>query len=222
MIEAAKLLGIQGLTEAGNIDGLEAKKENTAWKPESEGTRFNHNSIGSTVTNGQLLKEEVEEDEEEAETRDKAAVEMAKPDSSNNLIFPALHQAAPVFPLALANWPLGLDLSQHLGINQGRRRKSSPTAVRSPKITSPHSSTSTTSSSSSNQVNSSSNAYQHYPPGEDPTRPFACSTCKSEENLKLFLISELHLTLGPKRFRMKHHLKEHTLIHSGEVNGGNI
>ena len=97
MIEAAKLLGIQGLTEAGNIDGLEAKKENTAWKPESEGTRFNHNSIGSTVTNGQLLKEEVEEDEEEAETRCKAAVEMAKPDSSNNLIFPALHQAAPVF-----------------------------------------------------------------------------------------------------------------------------
>ena len=186
MIEAAKLLGIQGLTEAGNIDGLEAKKENTAWKPESEGTRFNHNSIGSTVTNGQLLKEEVEEDEEEAERGDKAAVEMAKPDSSNNLIFPALHQAAPVFPLALANWPLGLDLSQHLGINQGRRRKSSPTAVRSPKITSPNSSTSTTSSSSSsNQVNSSSNAYQHYPPGEDPTRPFACSTCKSEQTLEI-------------------------------------
>eukprot|EP00088_Acartia_fossae_P015090 TRINITY_DN1818_c0_g1_i4.p1 TRINITY_DN1818_c0_g1~~TRINITY_DN1818_c0_g1_i4.p1 ORF type:complete len:572 (-),score=122.22 TRINITY_DN1818_c0_g1_i4:29-1744(-) len=33
---------------------------------------------------------------------------------------------------------------------------------------------------------------------EDPSRPFACAVC-------------------PKRFRMKHHLKEHSLIHSGEM-----
>jgi len=198
LIEAAKLLGIQGLTEPGKIEGLEeGRKEQKMWKPEMEGTQL-------TVINGQH-KEEEEVEEEGA--REKVAQEMAKPDSSNSLIFPALQQAAPaVFPslslaspLALGLAPhlgIGLDLSQHLGIGQGRRRKSSPpTAIRSPKLTSPNSSTTT----SSNQVNSSSNGpYQHYPPTEDPTRPFACTQC-------------------PKRFRMKHHLKEHTLIHSGEM-----
>ena len=191
MIEAAKMLGIQGLTEPGKIEGLEeGRKDQNMWKPELEGT----------VANGQ--HKEKEKDEEK--TREKVAQEMAKPDSSNSLIFPALQQAAPVFPslslaspLALGLAPhlgLGLDLSQHLGIGQGKRRKSSPpTAIRSPKLTSPNSST------SSNQVNSSSNGpFQHYPPTEDPTRPFACTQC-------------------PKRFRMKHHLKEHTLIHSGEM-----
>ena len=195
LIEAAKLLGIQGLTEPGKIAGLEeGKKEQKTWDPEMEGSQL-------TVTNGQHK----EEDEDEG-SQEKVAQEMAKPDSSNSLIFPTLQQAAPVFPslslaspLALGLAPhlgIGLDLSQHLGIGQGRRRKSSPpTAIRSPKLTSPNSTTNT----GSNQINSSSNGpYQHYPPTEDPTRPFACTQC-------------------PKRFRMKHHLKEHTLIHSGEM-----
>jgi len=39
---------------------------------------------------------------------------------------------------------------------------------------------------------------QHHPSTEDPTRLFVCTQC-------------------PKRFRMKHHLKTHTLIHSGEM-----
>ena len=195
LIEAAKLLGIQGLTEPGKIAGLEeGKKEQKTWDPEMEGSQL-------TVTNGQHKEEEEEEGSQE-----KVAQEMAKPDSSNSLIFPTLQQAAPVFPslslaspLALGLAPhlgIGLDLSQHLGIGQGRRRKSSPpTAIRSPKLTSPNSTTNT----GSNQINSSSNGpYQHYPPTEDPTRPFACTQC-------------------PKRFRMKHHLKEHTLIHSGEM-----
>ena len=59
----------------------------------------------------------------------------------------------------------------------------------------------TNSGSSSNLINSSSGnamSFAHYPPTEDPSRPFGCSQC-------------------PKRFRMKHHLKEHMLIHSGEL-----
>jgi len=48
-------------------------------------------------------------------------------------------------------------------------------------------------------INSSGNSGPpHYPPTEDPSRPFGCTQC-------------------PKRFRMKHHLKEHMLIHSGEM-----
>jgi len=117
--------------------------------------------------------------------------------NSTSSVFPSLSLASPLaLGLASGHLGLGLDLSQHLSLAQGRRRKSSPpSAIRSPKLTSPNSST-----GSSIQVNSSSGpAYHpHYPPTEDPTRPFACTQC-------------------PKRFRMKHHLKEHTLIHSGEM-----
>ena len=42
MIEAAKMLGIQGLTEPGKIEGLEeGRKDQNMWKPEMEGTVAN-------------------------------------------------------------------------------------------------------------------------------------------------------------------------------------
>lgn len=185
LIEAAKLLGIQGLTEPGRIEGMEegkmAVREEKLWKTEVEENEM-------VTTNGQSREQEEEE---------KAVEPPAKPDSSNSLMFPPPLQPAATSgfptlslasPMALGLPPhlgIGLDLTQHLGLGQGRRRKSSPpTAIRSPKLTSPSSST-----ASSTQVNSSSAPYHHYPPTEDPTRPFACTQC-------------------PKRFRMKHHLKE--------------
>merc|ERR1712083_262283 len=42
LIEAAKMLGIQGLTEPGKIEGLEeGRKDQNMWKPEMEGTVAN-------------------------------------------------------------------------------------------------------------------------------------------------------------------------------------
>jgi len=221
LIEAAKLLGIQGLMDPGNIKQLleqsaflesdEIKEEKVVVNvPEVRvKTEENHvngvqNATQSDIV-GDIIKQEV---------KDYVQTEDQKPDSSNNVVFPRIptssQMTAPVFPsltplhnplaltLATSQLALGLDLTQHLGFSQGRRRKSSPTRnnSKSPRLTSPN-----TSGASSTQIHSSSgngNVYAHYPPTEDPSRPFGCSQC-------------------PKRFRMKHHLKEHTLIHSGEM-----
>ena len=218
LIEAAKLLGIQGLTEPNNIEGLveEVTTANIPAKVEDE-----QNNTELAMTNGNLGKfrglEQMVAQEPKRERQEVAQQEMAKPDSSNSLVFPALPPGMPRLSLAspmalglasghlgsghlasghlgsghLASGHLGLpglDSLHQLGLAQGVRRKSSP------KLTSPNSTI-----ASSSQVNSSSGVnYPHYPPTEDPTRPFACAQC-------------------PKRFRMKHHLKEHTLIHSGEM-----
>ena len=223
LIEAAKLLGIQGLMDPGNIkqlleqnvlmesDDIKEDKVCVNVPVVRVKTEENHvdgvqNATQSDIV-GDIIKEEVQ---------DYVQTEYQKPDSSNNVVFPRIPTStqitapAPVFPtlsplhnplalsLATSQLALGLDLSQHLGFSQGRRRKSSPTRnnSKSPRLTSPN-----TSGASSTQINSSSgngNMYAHYPPTEDPSRPFGCSQC-------------------PKRFRMKHHLKEHTLIHSGEM-----
>jgi len=221
LIEAAKLLGIQGLMDPGNINQLleqsailesdEIQEEKVVVNvPEVRvKTEENHvNGVQDASQSdivGDIIKQEV---------KDYMQTEDQKPDSSNNVVFPRIptssQMTGPVFPtltplhnplalsLATSQLALGLDLTQHLGFSQGRRRKSSPTRnnSKSPRLTSPN-----TSGASSTQINSSSgngNVYAHYPPTEDPSRPFGCSQC-------------------PKRFRMKHHLKEHTLIHSGEM-----
>jgi len=76
------------------------------------------------------------------------------------------------------------------------RRKSSPTRnSKSPRLLSPSSSNGNLKHFLNKRSFTDSG---HYPKTEDPTRPFACPIC-------------------PKRFRMKHHLKEHNLIHSGEM-----
>jgi len=221
LIEAAKLLGIQGLMDPGNIKQLleqsaflesdEIKEEKVVVnvpevrvKTEKNYVNGVQNATQSDIV-GDIIKQEV---------KDYVQTEDQKPDSSNNVVFPRIptssQMTAPVFPslaplhnplaltLATSQLALGLDLTQHLGFSQGRRRKSSPTRnnSKSPRLTSPN-----TSGASSTQIHSSSgngNVYAHYPPTEDPSRPFGCSQC-------------------PKRFRMKHHLKEHTLIHSGEM-----
>ena len=221
LIEAAKLLGIQGLMDPGNINQLleqsailesdEIQEEKVVVNvPEVRvKTEENHvNGVQDATQSdivGDIIKQEV---------KDYMQTEDQKPDSSNTVVFPRIptssQMTGPVFPtltplhnplalsLATSQLALGLDLTQHLGFSQGRRRKSSPTRnnSKSPRLTSPN-----TSGASSTQINSSSgngNVYAHYPPTEDPSRPFGCSQC-------------------PKRFRMKHHLKEHTLIHSGEM-----
>ena len=221
LIEAAKLLGIQGLMDPGNIKQLleqsafleseEIKEEKVVVNVPEVRVKTEENHVNGVQndanpdTVGDIIKQEV---------KDYMQTEDQKPDSSNNVVFPRIptssQMAGPVFPtltplhnplaltLATSQLALGLDLTQHLGFSQGRRRKSSPTRnnSKSPRLTSPN-----TSGASSTQINSSSgngNVFAHYPPTEDPSRPFGCSQC-------------------PKRFRMKHHLKEHTLIHSGEM-----
>jgi len=220
LIEAAKLLGIQGLMDPGNIKQLleqnefvesnELKDDKVVVNVPEVKVKADENHVNGVQddksdTAGEIIKEEV---------KDFMQTEDQKPDSSNNVVFPRISTSSqmtgPVFPtltplhnplalsLATSQLALGLDISQHLGFSQGRRRKSSPTRSnnKSPRLTSPNAS-----GASSSQINSSSgngNVYAHYPPTEDPSRPFGCSQC-------------------PKRFRMKHHLKEHTLIHSGEM-----
>lgn len=221
LIEAAKLLGIQGLMDPGNINQLleqsailesdEIQEEKVVVNvPEVRvKTEENHANGVQDATQSDIVGDIIKQ-----EVKDYMQTEDQKPDSSNNVVFPRIptssQMTGPVFPtltplhnplalsLATSQLALGLDLTQHLGFSQGRRRKSSPTRnnSKSPRLTSPN-----TSGASSTQINSSSgngNVYAHYPPTEDPSRPFGCSQC-------------------PKRFRMKHHLKEHTLIHSGEM-----
>ena len=203
LIDAAKLLGIQGLMDPGNIrqlldHDLDVESDDSLLRPKLNGDQpVDRKSVE------EVISQEMEDKSQES----------AKPDSSNNVVFPRLPAVSgAVFPrlpampnplalsLATSQLALGLDLSQHLRFQQGRRRKSSPTRATESK--SPHLSPPSKTGGSSNMVNSSSGNMTppapHYPPTEDPTRPFGCTQC-------------------PKRFRMKHHLKEHMLIHSGEM-----
>ena len=176
LIDAAKLLGIQGLMDPGIINQFH---EQTAKQAQfSEQKLVLKDVEGSTkLNNGEaqfLLPKPATLDEViSRELQEPVEPEKPKPDSSNNSVFP-------VFPNPLA---LSQLLSQHLPFHppqpqqHQQRRPSEP------------------SSSSSANVSSYPG---HCPPTEDPTRPFGCTQC-------------------PKRFRMKHHLKEHTLIHSGEM-----
>ena len=203
LIDAAKLLGIQGLMDPGNIRQLLEHDLEVGSLGEEQGPAPNLN--GDQAVNGNSVEEIVSQELKEKHP------ESPKPDSSNNTVFPQLPAVSgSVFPrlpampglalsLATSQLALGLDLSQRLGLQQGRRRKSSPsraTDSKSPRLSSP------SNSGSSNMINSSSGNLNspapHYPPTEDPSRPFGCTQC-------------------PKRFRMKHHLKEHMLIHSGEM-----
>ena len=215
LIDAAKLLGIQGLMDPGNIRQL---LEHNFDVEEGREERVEHSQLGRqeeeqvepavTQLNGdQAVKGKSVEEIISQELREKAVPppELAAPDSSNNSVFPRTvfpSLSAIPAPLALSlaatsQLALGLDLSHRLGLQPARRRKSSPSGsneAKSPRLSSP-----ANSGGSSNMINSSGNpGPPHYPPTEDPSRPFGCTQC-------------------PKRFRMKHHLKEHMLIHSGEM-----
>ena len=214
LIDAAKLLGIQGLMDPGNIRQLLEHNFEVAEGGEERGDHSKlgtqeeqEEQVGSAKVNGDhaLNGKSVEEiiSQELTEIVVPPPPELAAPDSSNNSVFPRTvfpSLSAIPAPLALSlaatsQLALGLDLSHRLGFQPGRRRKSSPPGsneAKSPRLSSP-----ANSGGSSNMINSSS-AQPHYPPTEDPSRPFGCTQC-------------------PKRFRMKHHLKEHMLIHSGEM-----
>lgn len=218
LIDAAKLLGIQGLMDPGNIrqlleqNGVNSDKENTELNTapksvNSEETKMNGSTVisnGKSETVDEIITQELKEN---VDTRPQVQ-ERPAPDSSNNsAVFPRVPvSGAPMFPLpsplalslATSQLALGLDLSQHLPFPPPHKRRRSDTAAQplAQNTVSP-----TSSGASSNLINSSSGngtAFAHYPPTEDPSRPFGCSQC-------------------PKRFRMKHHLKEHMLIHSGEM-----
>ena len=133
------------------------------------------------------------------ELKDAKSNHQDKPDSSNGIIFPPQNRSS-IFPnplaltLATSQIALGLDLSQRIEFQ--KRRKSDPSTP----FGSDQSRVSSVNSGSTliNSSTGAGNLYAHYPPTEDPSRPFGCTQCQ-------------------KRFRMKHHLKEHMLIHSGEM-----
>ena len=214
LIDAAKLLGIQGLMDPGNIKQLLEQNET---REDDSGDKLvikDDYVEEPSVTSGTIISSGKAETVEEIITQElNESVnnqEKPKPDSSNNVVFPQIPVSSGIFPnltsipnplalsLATSQLALGLDLTQHLGFTQPKRRKSD--SSRNESVTSQNISP-TNSGSSSNLINSSSGnamSFAHYPPTEDPSRPFGCSQC-------------------PKRFRMKHHLKEHMLIHSGEM-----
>jgi len=242
LIEAARLLGVQGLTEPQEIETVEKKAEQLRQEPDVPSTsQPEQKEEQEEVGEEEHSREEVEDapdpvltiktdhDETKMEPDDNddedAKKEMQQPDSSENAMFyggqrktfldpaetmnPGLTSAdadqfhnyggLPPLPTPLA---LSLAATKHLSLGFGleqqqrglpvgsARRKSSSSCSRN-KNRSPR--------ISSSQSSNSSLLYPSvYPPTEDPTRPFACTIC-------------------PKRFRMKHHLKEHNLIHSGEM-----
>ena len=210
LIDAAKLLGIQGLMDPGNIRQL---LEHNFEVDEGE-VKVDHGKLSrqeeyqvkpaNHAVNGKSVEEIISQELKEIVVK---PPELAAPDSSNNSVFPRTvfpSLSAIPAPLALSlaatsQLALGLDLSHRLGFQPGRRRKSSPTnEAKSPSLSSPSNSGGISNMINSSSGNSSSPAPPHYPPTEDPSRPFGCTQC-------------------PKRFRMKHHLKEHMLIHSGEM-----
>ena len=212
LIEAAKLLGIQGLMDPGNIKQL--LEQNCANSDKEQVARKEKETKICNGNENQGIKSETMEDiiSQELKNADDKHQENVKttPDSSNN-VFPLnpVSAAPPIFPvplpsplaLSLASSQLALGLSNQFSFPQPKRRKSD-SAARSHEVSNSQNVSPTNSGASSNLINSSSGSgngmFAHYPPTEDPSRPFGCSQC-------------------PKRFRMKHHLKEHMLIHSGEM-----
>ena len=214
LIDAAKLLGIQGLMDPGNIRQL---LEHSFEVDEGREERVDHGKLSRQeedqvkpakvnvdAVNGKSVEEIISQELKENIVK---PPELAAPDSSNNSVFPRTvfpSLSAIPAPLALSlaatsQLALGLDLSHRLGFQPGRRRKSSPTnEAKSQSLSSLSNSGGISNMINSSSGNSSSPAPPHYPPTEDPSRPFGCTQC-------------------PKRFRMKHHLKEHMLIHSGEM-----
>lgn len=212
LIEAAKLLGIQGLMDPGNIKQLLEQncpnsEEDKLVRKEKETKICNENEKLSikSETMEDIISQELKNDDDKQQENVKTT-----PDSSNN-VFPRnpVSVAPPIFPvplpsplaltLASSQLALGLDLSTQFSFPQPKRRKSDSNG-RSHEVSNSQNVSPTNSGTSSNLINSSSGngMFAHYPPTEDPSRPFGCSQC-------------------PKRFRMKHHLKEHMLIHSGEM-----
>ena len=219
LIDAAKLLGIQGLMDPGNIRQLleqnfdvdEGQEERVDHKlvGQEEGQVGTAKVNGDHAVNGKSVEEIISQELKENVVKPPQVSELAAPDSSNNSVFPrSVFPSLSTIPAPLAlslaatsQLALGLDLSHRLGFQPGRRRKSSPTRTneaKSPRLSSPSNSGGISNMINSSSGNSSSPAPPHYPPTEDPSRPFGCTQC-------------------PKRFRMKHHLKEHMLIHSGEM-----
>ena len=207
LIDAAKLLGIQGLMDPGNIKQLlehngaiHEHEQKPVIKEEvnAEAAKFSEN-IPTKSRNGSvedIITQELKE------TTKGLNQESPKPDSSNTVAFPQIPapgaMSGGMFPsplaLSLATGQmagLGLDLTQCLALSNNRR-KSDTTNNTHP----------VPSSSGTNGLNNSTGhgngMFAHFPPTEDPSRPFGCTQCQ-------------------KRFRMKHHLKEHMLIHSGEL-----
>ena len=209
LIEAAKLLGIQGLMDPGNIKQLLEQnctngEQEKLVRMEKEAKICNGKESNQSETVEDIISQELN-------NADEKKLENVKntPDSSNP-VFPLIPPSvAPVFPVPLpsplalslagSQLALGLDLSKQFTFPQPKRRKSEY-AARSNEVSNSQNVSPTNSGTSSNLINSSSGngMFAHYPPTEDPSRPFGCSQC-------------------PKRFRMKHHLKEHMLIHSGEM-----
>ena len=199
LIDAAKLLGIQGLMDPGNIKQL-LEQNGANHEPEhkpvikeevnGEATKLSESSPTKSRTGSveDIITQELKEST-------KLHQESPKPDSSNTNAFPQLPAPGGMFPSPLAlslatgqMGALGLDLPQCLALSKTRRKSDTTTNNTQP------------APSSSNGLNSSTGngMFAHFPPTEDPSRPFGCTQCQ-------------------KRFRMKHHLKEHMLIHSGEM-----
>ena len=217
LIDAAKLLGIQGLMDPGNIKQLLEQNCSSGEQQEEQLVIKEKETMICNGNENQGTKSETMEDiiSQELKDGDDKHPEMVKttPDSSNNVVFPRIpvSVAPPMFPvplpaplalsLATSQLALGLDLSKQFSFPQPQpKRRKSDSAARSHEVSNSQNVSPTNSGSSSNLINSSSGngMFAHYPPTEDPSRPFGCSQC-------------------PKRFRMKHHLKEHMLIHSGEM-----
>ncbi|XP_023345247.1 zinc finger E-box-binding homeobox 2 [Eurytemora carolleeae] len=231
LMEAARLLGVQGLTEpsdsSSSSDSLTSPKSGAPEYQENHGSNGNMENLTEDPEHSNNLvidtkhdsePEDLSQTDSEESDRRSSKLDFSSFNGDHNLQVTSPDSTKSLFPkssfptLTPLPSPLALTAGLNLTPTRGYPTSSSRRSSKSPRLLSP---SSTSAAFSGDKIRSYQDASRSYPDmsrsyttafdptrqytgTQDPSRPFACSIC-------------------PKRFRMKHHLKEHNLIHSGEM-----